>query len=1021
MNPLLDFGKEFDIKILESLVADAFNPNSPRKNEAEELLIQFKENPNAWTRVDQILKQGTMTETQFFALQILEHTVKTRWLIFSREQRQGLRTYVIQYILEASAQKETFILNKFNIVLVEILKKEWPQDWPTFISDLVQASQTISMDVCRNSLNILRRLNEEIFIYSKNMTTIRKKYLQDQLKTEYVQIFQLIKNILEYSLSMNLDEKLLKSTFLAFKSFCKWMGRDFLFESNIVPLIITYLESKYSLESFSCLREIVENTTNNSDSTSEVLESKQMTNDPKMLALINEKLSLIHTNVVKFLKMYFAEFKKEKVSDAYPKLDTNEKELIRESSFLLTAFYENNLHFLERSNQSELIEGLKILCEFSKIRDIGIFMRNHEFWNYFVYDLYSEFPFNKPARRLLRRDKYVRVLECLVNILVLRMPRPEEVFITQNEYGEIIKEKMVEVEKIDHYKKMKETLFHLSFLTSSYIKQYFASKFSRFLAGEDFTYENLNHICWSIGCISESFSEEEERAFFVDIIKDLLALCEMRQSKADKAVIASNIMYIIGQYHRFLLTHHAFLKVLVRKLIEFMHESHEGIKDMACDTLLRITEKCSVHFDKIIAENKVSMTLFMLANLKEITGDLEFYQKRIVYEAMVLMIITASENNQMHYLDILCRSFSTTNFMTEAFIDEKLIELGQGNTEQNILMCKELSHTIKSYSLLYEKMPNATIVSYDGILRFLILIYEKCGQINNNMANLIKNDIVQLFINVMKAKTCTEEFSNIIFERIIFDFKNNAHKDPHVLILGAEMVKSIQFNAEKESFLINSLIIPSISILASDPDENTELSMAYFTLVENFITFRFQSFFPIIFQMEIFNSFFVLILTGASCIKDISEKSLKILNCLLKNLIITKNFLFFKTQYFVVIENILGVIFDKDKTYNFELQSETLGFLIQISHELPPFDMNMDNKFAVLNYIQQLLQSSFNNLTKEAIEVFTVGLFDLCCDKELFRDHLLDFRVKIYEFGSNEDLQSDVAMMQMRSGMARRG
>jgi hypothetical protein len=35
-------------------------------------------------------------------------------------------------------------------------------------------------------------------------------------------------------------------------------------------------------------------------------------------------------------------------------------------------------------------------------------------------------------------------------------------------------------------------------------------------------------------------------------------------------------MYIVGQYPRFLKAHWKFLKTVVNKLFEFMHETHEG-------------------------------------------------------------------------------------------------------------------------------------------------------------------------------------------------------------------------------------------------------------------------------------------------------------------------------------------------------------------------------------------------------------------------------------------------------------
>lgn len=65
--------------------------------------------------------------------------------------------------------------------------------------------------------------------------------------------------------------------------------------------------------------------------------------------------------------------------------------------------------------------------------------------------------------------------------------------------------------------------------------------------------------------------EEDEKRFLVTVIKDLLGLCEQKKGKDNKAIIASNIMYVVGQYPRFLRAHWKFLKTVVNKLFEFMH------------------------------------------------------------------------------------------------------------------------------------------------------------------------------------------------------------------------------------------------------------------------------------------------------------------------------------------------------------------------------------------------------------------------------------------------------------------
>lgn len=78
-------------------------------------------------------------------------------------------------------------------------------------------------------------------------------------------------------------------------------------------------------------------------------------------------------------------------------------------------------------------------------------------------------------------------------------------------------------------------------------------------------------LCWAIGSISGAMHEEDEKRFLVTVIRDLLGLCEQKRGKDNKAIIASNIMYVVGQYPRFLRAHWKFLKTVVNKLFEFMH------------------------------------------------------------------------------------------------------------------------------------------------------------------------------------------------------------------------------------------------------------------------------------------------------------------------------------------------------------------------------------------------------------------------------------------------------------------
>lgn len=82
-------------------------------------------------------------------------------------------------------------------------------------------------------------------------------------------------------------------------------------------------------------------------------------------------------------------------------------------------------------------------------------------------------------------------------------------------------------------------------------------------------------------------------------------------------------MYVVGQYPRFLRAHWKFLKTVVNKLFEFMHETHEGVQDMACDTFIKIAIKCRRHFVSIQPNESCTFVEEILATMSTIICDLQ--------------------------------------------------------------------------------------------------------------------------------------------------------------------------------------------------------------------------------------------------------------------------------------------------------------------------------------------------------------------------------------------------------------
>ena len=231
----------------------------------------------------------------------------------------------------------------------------------------------------------------------------------------------------------------------------------------------------------------------------------------------------------------------------------------------------------------------------SEVDDVEIFRICLEAWHMLAHDLYqTEIDSKRSAGSMSsvlnlgsngssaaaasRKYMYGPVLTEVRKVMIAKMAKPEEVLIVEDENGDIVRETTKDTDVIAQYKTMRETLVYLTHLNCDDTESIMLSKLTAQVNGTEWSWNNLNTLCWAIGSISGAMSEDEEKRFLVTVIKDLLGLCEQKRGKDNKAVVASNIMYVVGQYPRFLKAHWKFLKTVVNKLFEFMHEVHPGVQ-----------------------------------------------------------------------------------------------------------------------------------------------------------------------------------------------------------------------------------------------------------------------------------------------------------------------------------------------------------------------------------------------------------------------------------------------------------
>lgn len=147
----------------------------------------------------------------------------------------GIKAFVIGLIIKYSTNEvkinsEKLFVNKLNLILVQILKQDWPKNWPSFISELVSSSRS-SLSLCENNMVILKLLSEEVFDFSaEQMTTVKTKGLKNQLYAEFSEIYQLCAEVLEKAQKPSL----ILATLEALLRFLKWIPLGYIFETNII-------------------------------------------------------------------------------------------------------------------------------------------------------------------------------------------------------------------------------------------------------------------------------------------------------------------------------------------------------------------------------------------------------------------------------------------------------------------------------------------------------------------------------------------------------------------------------------------------------------------------------------------------------------------------------------------------------------------------------------------------------------------------------------------------------------------
>ena len=672
----------------------------------------------------------------------------------------------------------------------------------------------------------------------------------------------------------------------------------------------------------------------------------------------DDRLVAMFTNVVQIIQQEITV--DTDIARAYAMGSTEDQKFLSNLAQFFATFFKEHLNLVEEpamkkdfNLRDQLHFALDTLLRLTEIEDVEVFKICLDFWNWLCSELYRDAPISDgrlamfdmlPLDNALsntRRGLYTSHLSRLRSLMISRMVKPEEVIVVVNENNEAVRELVKDTDSMILYRTMRETLVTLTHLNPRDTEHKMTERLQAQVTTSEFSWKNLNTLCWAIGSISGALAEEDEKRFLVTVIRDLLGLCEQKRGKDNKAVIASNIMYVVGQYPRFLRVHWKFLKTVINKLFEFMHETHDGVQDMACDTFIKIVMKCKNHFVIVQPGEQRPFIDEILDNINAIICDLAQPQVHVFYEAVGYIV--ASEHDEVQEERLVEKLMELPNSIWDEIIENAAKDVSVITTPSVV---KNIAHILKTNVAACKSIGDGFFPQLKRIINDMLGVYQVIsGKINQDIneygpetlrqpmikqMRVIKKEILVLlstFIsrsietknggdNQLSSLDVVQRVVQPLFTTVLQDYANNVAeaREPKVLSLLAITITVLKKDvADLVPSMINSVYEATLDMITKDMESYPEHRTNFFIFISAIIRHSFQSLFQIDGK---FRDFTVEAINWGMrhTMRTVAETATEILRQLFCQIIQTDNLEIsqrFYTDYFMkIVENLVAIAAD---------------------------------------------------------------------------------------------------------------
>ncbi|KAI9497130.1 armadillo-type protein [Zychaea mexicana] len=964
---------------------------------AQPVLTAFQQHPDSWQVADQILEGSHVLQAKFIALQVLGKFIASRWKHLAQEQRLTIRNYIGSVIVsrssnEATMQTEKAYLSKLNMVLVEIVKKEWPEEWPTFINEMVSSAHA-NLSLCENNLVILRLLSEDIFEASEELQAAWKtRRLKDQMVTDFGPVIELCHEVL----SNRPSKKLVETTLESLSCFLKWMPPNVIFDTDLMPVLCSQIPSnaeraqRVDIMALKCCTEIAGR------------QDFPQKFQQKLVVLIQ---GVKHT-IREMISM------NGDITGLYRNENLNGEDIMYNYTLFVTtslSCHGEAVAALDVQLLQQLHQDLLVLSTLDD--DMEIWRMCAEYWVYLSSDKCS---YMKQCNYIFRE---------LRRITIGRIPNPDNVLLIDEEEDGIISREFVESsENPETFKITKHLLCNLVRMdvendTESALRERLArNQTDSFVQW----WKNLCQVSWSMGAIVGVLDPTQEFQLVNQCLADLDHVCVNSSDRIES--IEPCILYIFSQYPNVLYQRQDLFSKVIGLVNKYLHDKETSIQKFAAHALVEICQGIRNNQALVRQDGGTMFLQDLLVHLPSLTMDLDVYQTCQVYHAIGCVLLTAPGHHEQHMqklMDGLNQTLKMALYQTQQVESERLKTLTDV-LRVNLAVCNSVNDIYESQlKEIYQELLTAYRFASEA----------GSNPLSNNFRERIKEQICLLLQTYIKSKHSISGNDQNLISPLLQEFVSSPPNKNDVSDIFATLIEKHLGNGEAN--VINEQLVRSVLEIAYfhvferiyteiKPDFASfyEKRSGFFRLVQAFIAYAFHELSTLL-QEDKFTLIVDSILWGIQHPShELSNQALEICSILLNRIAQVEDEdqqnALYSLYYMKILDIILHTITDYDRRTQFELQSQILAHLLELVQQgeiytrLYPEGIGSNADY-VQEHVRSKLMEIYPSLPQNQIDLVAQGMLEYSDDIARFRQDLIDFMA---DFRSSDDFSNDVILDQ---------